>query len=48
MPEPIGPGCRDKKHPACDNLALDDVTDQIVTCECPCHWDTLNDTREGP
>lgn len=46
MPEPIGPDCRDGKHPACDNLALDAFTDQIVDCECPCHWDTLEHIKE--
>lgn len=47
MPDPVGPDCRDGKHPACDGLALDEHIDQIVACECPCHWDTLTSTPDS-
>lgn len=36
--DPItGPDCRDNKHRACDGSALDEVTDWIIECQCPCH-----------
>jgi hypothetical protein len=30
----ICPECRDGKHPNCAGIALDQVTDDIVPCEC--------------
>lgn len=33
---PIGPDCRDGKHPACDGRALN-TDDDITDCECDCH-----------
>jgi hypothetical protein len=40
QPEPtehIGPDCQYGKCKACDGRALDEATDQIVDCDCPCH-----------
>lgn len=34
---PLGPDCRDGKHPACTGDAIDEHTDQITTCTCTCH-----------
>ena len=32
------PECADPyKHKACAGLALDEATDEIVDCACPCH-----------
>ena len=36
-PAIVGPDCRDKKHRACDGTALDEVLDEIIHCQCPCH-----------
>lgn len=37
MAPPLNPDCRDGKHPACRGDALDDDTDTITDCQCPCH-----------
>lgn len=34
---PVGPDCRDQKHPACDGRALDEHTDGVTCCTCSCH-----------
>lgn len=47
MSDHIGPDCAAGKHPACDGRAWDDETDDITTCDCPCHWDTLNDREDS-
>lgn len=38
---PVGPDCRDGKHPACDGRALDAITDNITTCGCACHQEAI-------
>lgn len=35
--ERINPDCTQGKHPACNEDAWDDITDQPARCECPCH-----------
>lgn len=40
------PDCRDGKHPACNGDAWDFDRDSPTPCECPCHWETLNEYGE--
>jgi hypothetical protein len=41
------PDCRDGKHPLHPDTAWDDDADEEVPCQCPCHWDTLNDRKDA-
>lgn len=34
---PINPECAQGKHENCDTRALNESTDEIVTCGCGCH-----------
>lgn len=38
----INPECAQGKHDNCDGMAMDDASDDIVTCQCSCH------TQEKP
>lgn len=34
----MNPDCRDGKHPSCSGTGLNEETDQVEDCVCPCHY----------